>query len=119
MEAVNVPVEFMKDVVDFSSNAEFMEDEEKAIPWRDVECNIPFKVLLLDEVTTVNGKNMIVKLQKRDNTIVKARTREIIKYNLLRAKACNEKKILRQIRNIHLKEKEARKMSGCRTCSRP
>ena len=52
----------MEDVVDLPRNAEFMEDEEKAIPWRDVERNIPFKVLQLDEVTTVNGKDMIVKL---------------------------------------------------------
>ena len=114
MEAFNVPVEFMEDVVDFPSNAEFMEEEERAIPWIDVECNIPFKGLQLYEVTTFNGKDMIVKLQKRDNTIVKAWTTKIIKENLLRAKACNEKKVLRYIRNIHLKEKKARKVSVCR-----
>ena len=62
MEAVNVPAD---DSVDFPSNAEFLED---AIPWKDVECNMPFKVLQSDEVTTVNGQDMIVKLQKRDNT---------------------------------------------------
>ena len=88
MEAANVPVEFMDDVVDFLSNAEFM----GAIPWRDVECNIPLNVLQLDEITTVNGKDMIVKLQKRDNTIVKAWSTKIIKENLLRVKECNEKK---------------------------
>ena len=64
--------------------------EGGAIPWRDVECNIPFKVLQLDEVTTVKGRELIVKLQKRDNTIVKAWTTKIIKENLLRVKACNE-----------------------------
>ena len=100
MEAVNVPVEFMEDVVDFPSNADFMEDEEKAIPWRDEECNIPFKVLQSDGVTN-NGKDMIVKSHKRDNTIVKAWTGKIIAENLLRAKACNEKKVLRHIQNIH------------------
>ena len=77
---------------DFPSNAEFVKDEEKAIPWRDVECNVPFKVLQMDEVTTVNGKAMIVKLQKRDNTIVKAWTTKIIKENLLKTQACKENK---------------------------
>ena len=57
-----------------------------------MECNIPFKVLQLDEVATVNGQVMIVKLQKRDNRIVKTWTTKIIKENLLRAKACNGKK---------------------------
>ena len=86
MEAVNVPAD---DSVDFPSNAEFMED---AIPWRNVECNIQFKVLQLNEITTVNSQDMIVKFQKCDNTIVKAWTTKIIRENLLRAKACNEKK---------------------------
>ena len=80
----------MEDVVKFPSNAEFMEGGE--ILWRDVECNIPFKVLHLDEVTTVNGRELIVELQKRDNTIVKAWTTKIIKEKLLRVKPCNEKK---------------------------
>ena len=42
-----------------------------------MECNVPFEVLQLDEVTIVEvtivngGKEMIVKLQKRDNKVVK------------------------------------------------
>ena len=41
-------------------------------------------MLQLDEVTIVNGaKEMIVKLQKRDNTVVNAWTTRIIKENLL------------------------------------
>ena len=36
------------------SNAEFIKDEA-VITWRDVEGNMPFKVLQLDEVATVNG----------------------------------------------------------------
>ena len=36
-----------------------------------MECNVPFKVLQLDEVTTVNGgKEMIVELQTCNNTVV-------------------------------------------------
>ena len=58
------------------SNAEFVKDEA-AIPW---EYNVPFKVLQLDEVTTVNGdKQMIVKMQKPDNTDVNAWATKIIK----------------------------------------
>ena len=72
MEAANVPVD---DVVNFPSNAEFIEG---GIPWRDVECNISLKVLQLDEAATVNGQNMVAKLQKRDNTIVKAWMTKII-----------------------------------------
>ena len=79
----------MDDVVDFLSNAEFME----AIPWRDVEYNIPFNVLQLDEVTTVNGKW----------------STKIIKENHLRAKAYNEKKnmyILKSWIYIYIVDKE-------------
>ena len=73
-EANNFPNddEFMMETTDnndFQSNAEFAKEEENAIPWIDVEYNnTPFKVLEMNEVTTANGKAMIVKLQKRDNT---------------------------------------------------
>ena len=73
MEAVNFPTEFLETAAgssDFPSNAEFAKDEA-AFPWRDVECNVPFKMLQLFEVTTVNGhKEMVVNLQKRDNTVI-------------------------------------------------
>ena len=73
MEVVNFPAEFLETAAvssDFPSNAEFVKDGEKAILWRDVECNIQFNVLQLDEVTTVNGaKEVIFMLHKRDNPV--------------------------------------------------
>ena len=42
------------------------------IPWRDVECNIPFKVFETNKISTVNGNALIVKMKKRDDTIIKA-----------------------------------------------
>ena len=46
-EAINFPnhEEFMEEVGvdnDFPTVAEFKKEEETPIPWRDVECNIPF-----------------------------------------------------------------------------
>ena len=82
MEAVNIPAEFMETAAgssDLPSNAEFVK-YKAAIPWRDVECNVSFKVLQLDEVPTVNDKkDIIVKLQKPDNSVVNAWTVKIIK----------------------------------------
>ena len=69
---------------DSPRNAEFVKEEENVIPWRDVEYNTPFKVLEMNKVTTANGKSMIVKLQKRYNTTIKAWTTNIITENILR-----------------------------------
>ena len=53
-----------------------------------MECNTPLKVLETEEIMTVNGKNMIVTLQKQDNTIVKASPTDIIRANLLKKESC-------------------------------
>ena len=96
-EAIDFPneKEFMEEVEDnnaFPSIAEFTKEEEKSIPWRDVECNIPFKVLEMNEISTVNGNALIVKMQKSDNTIIKAWTTNIIKENLMKKKTSNHTK---------------------------
>ena len=90
-EATSFPQdeEFMKEANinnDFPTMSEFEMEEEKPIPWRDVECNIPFKVLEMNETSTVNGNALIVKMQKRDNVIVRAWTTNINKDNLLKKK---------------------------------
>ena len=41
---------------DFPSNGEFAKANEKAIPWREVECGTPFKVLETRGVSTKNGE---------------------------------------------------------------
>ena len=52
-------------------------DVKKAIPWRDAMHHLNVETV---QVTTVNGgKEMIVKLQKRDNTVVNSWTMKIIK----------------------------------------
>ena len=96
-EAINFPnhEEFMEeggDNNDFPTLTEFEKEEERPIPWRDVECNIPFKVLEMNEISTVSGNALIVKMQKRDNTIIKAWTTNIIKENLLKKQTCNRAK---------------------------
>ena len=90
-EAINFPnhEEFMeegRDNSEFPAVNEFEREEEPAIPWRNVECNIPFKVIEMNEVSTVNGNALIVRMQRRDNVIVKAWTTNIIKENLLKMK---------------------------------
>ena len=84
MEAFNIPAKFMETAAgssDFPSNAEFVKDEA-VIPWRDVECNTPCKVLQLDKVTTKWQQRY--ELQKLDNTVVNAWATEIIKENVRR-----------------------------------
>ena len=96
-EAISFPneEEFMEEAEvnnDFPSEAEFAKEEENPIPWRDVECNIPFKVLEMNEISTINGNALIVKMQKRDNTVIKAWTTNIIKENLLKKQKFNRTK---------------------------
>ena len=93
-EVINFPnhEEFMEEVGqgnDFPTVAEFKKEEETAIPWRDVECNIPLKVLETNEISTVNGNALIVKMKKRDDTIIKAWATNTIKENLLKKQTSN------------------------------
>ena len=57
----------------FPSIADFTKQQQNTvIPWREVICNTPLKVLETDEIMTVNGKALVITLQKSDNTIFKA-----------------------------------------------
>ena len=82
-ELINFPDEedFMKEAVaekggsGFPSIADFTKQQQQqntVIPWREVEMNTPLKVLETDEIMTVNGKALVITLQKSDNTIFKA-----------------------------------------------
>ena len=87
--------EFMEeggDNNDFPTVAEFEREKEKTNPWRDVEYNIPVKVLEINEIFTVNGNALIVKMQKGGNSIIKAWTTSLIKENLLKEQTCNRAK---------------------------
>ena len=77
-ELVNFPNEedFMKEAVGedsgFPSIADFTKQRQNTvIPWREVICNTPLKVLEINEIMTVNGKALVITLQKSDNTIFK------------------------------------------------
>ena len=87
-EANNFPdqEDFIDEGNEFPTVSEFEREEENPIPWINVECNIPFKVLEMNEISTVNGNALIVKMQRRDNVIVRAWTTNIIKENLLKKK---------------------------------
>ena len=52
----------------FPTTTEFEKEEEKPIPWSDVECHTPFKVLEMNEISTVKG-NAIIQLLKHGQPI--------------------------------------------------
>ena len=86
--------DFMKEAVvednDFPSIADFTKQKQQntVIPWRDVICNTPLKVLEIDEIMTVKGKALIITLQKPDNSIFKAWSTNIISEDLLKKQSC-------------------------------
>ena len=96
---INFPGEedFMVEALDnndFPNIMEFTKQSRNMIPWRDVECNTPFKVLGINEITTVNGKAMVVTLQKQDNTTIKAWTTDIVRDELLKKQSIKGSKNL-------------------------
>ena len=95
-EFINFPAEddVMKEAVnDFPSIVDFTKQQQQqqqqqqrntVIPWRDVECNTPLKVLEMNEIMTVNGKTWVITLQKPDNTIFKTWPTNLIEEDVLK-----------------------------------
>ena len=104
---MNFPTEedFLTEDNHFPCIADFTNQKQGTIPWREVEYNTPWKVLEIEEMMTVNGKKMVLTLQKQDSTIVKAWTTDIIKENLLKKQSCNGMKNL-YILSLGLKKSE-------------
>ena len=73
--------EFMNDS-SFPSDAEFVDSDEPAIPWREVECGIPYQIVQTRILTTKNGEAMIITLQKRDGSTVNAWVTKLIENKL-------------------------------------
>ena len=69
-------------VVDAAFPNDDAKGEEVAMPWRDVEQKTWMKIVDMGILDTVNGKSMIIELQKRDGTIIKAWTTKIIEKNI-------------------------------------
>ena len=59
------------------------DDVAPAIPWRDVEKRTWLKVVQTIKVNTINGKNIIVILKRRDGREIKAWTTSLVAINII------------------------------------
>ena len=81
--------DFIQDCI-FPSDTDFV-DNEPAIPWREVECRIPFFIIQTRLVSTKNGEAMIMKMNKQDGSIVNAWTTKLIE-SQIKSYNCEGKK---------------------------
>ena len=51
---------------------EAFQDEDRAIPCREVERNTPFKIMKEENITTKNGEAIILTLKSGSGTILRA-----------------------------------------------
>ena len=85
------------------------EDEEKAIPWRNVVQNTWLMIMGMDIVNTINGKSMIVYLKDRNSTLIKAWTTKIIEKNIMLKNTSKDEKKKLFIMSLGMKTAEKTK----------
>ena len=67
-------------VDEYPSTEEF--ESTNAIPWREVERNVPFKIIEIVSQPTKKGEGTILVLKKSDGSIIRAWTTKLIDNSL-------------------------------------